>query len=560
MEKELDTKEFESEEEKALFIGAMFRAMDGKECIVAADPDCSRVVEKMLRSADDFRVRVFTDRLNGQFIELFKHQFASHVCQTLIYAAADVVDREIKGTFVVEAPEGDEAALETLPTMTTLVEQLCEQMKGEWKDLMMDAYASHLVRAVLCLLSGDPLAQGEAERRSKKSKKYNSEHNNTWKPNPANAPKTGRAGVSVKRTVPPQFKEALKEITREVAEQMEIMGLRTYATHIVANPVLQLLISLSDTSESLISTLLAVEDSATCQLSTQTDEERQFMVDLIRHPVGSHLVEKLLAAASAHLFHQLYVTYFRGQLEELCLHPVANFVVQQLICHTRNGTQLEVLLDELIPFFPTLFTHRRPGVVVKVAEACVKHQTGKCQKEVVKAVANALKATAPEQRKQLVNLILCLKPYGALGEAAKADTNGSLILQNLLLFDEDANKMVIDSFMSLTPEESRNWAFSPTSSRVLEQFLLSSTINLKAKRKLIRSWLGKFATLAADKFGSHTVDKAWAVADIGLKEKIAEDLYNHTKTLQNSHFGKFVLRNCKIETYGKRREEWVERQ
>ncbi|KAJ3175941.1 Nucleolar protein 9 [Geranomyces variabilis] len=548
MEKELDEKEFEDAEEKTLFVAAMFRELDGKEASVAADPDCSRVLEKMLRASNDFRLRVFADRLNGQWAQLFRHQFASHVCQTVMYLAADVVDREMKGESIIDVPEEEKQLIDTLPTMQKSILDVCEQLSEEWNQLIVDQYASHLVRALLTVLSGEPLSQNEGDRRSKKSQKYNSEHKNTWKET-----QPVRRGPAGKRMVPATFATTLAAITTSVSAHINGPELRSFALHPVANPVLQMLISFPETSASLQNTILGVEDANTAILTADS-----FITDLLVHPVGSHLMERLLAAAPPHLFHQLYVTYFRTRLLELCAHPVANFVVQHLIVNTRNATQLEVLLDELLPSFDDLLWRNRAGVVVKIAETCVKHQT--CQKEVIKSICTAFHVATLDQRRQLVSLVLAMQPMERYDVQRPPNLHGSLLLQQLLLFDEEHNKVVIDSFMALTPDESQLWTVDAVASRVIEQFLLSNAVSIKAKRKVVRGLLGRFSSIATERFGSHVVDKAWAVADIALKEKIAEDLLTSYNKLSNDYFGKYVLRNCKIDSFKRRREEWVEKE
>jgi nucleolar protein 9 len=69
--------------------------LEDNELRLATDYDCSRILEKLLRLSDDFQLRVFMDRITGRFADVFRHQYASHVCQTLLEAAADVVDREV---------------------------------------------------------------------------------------------------------------------------------------------------------------------------------------------------------------------------------------------------------------------------------------------------------------------------------------------------------------------------------------------------------------------------------------------------------------------------------
>lgn len=54
-----------SSAERRMFFTAALSEMNGKERQLAADPDCSPVLERMLHSMDDFIRRVFTDSLAG---------------------------------------------------------------------------------------------------------------------------------------------------------------------------------------------------------------------------------------------------------------------------------------------------------------------------------------------------------------------------------------------------------------------------------------------------------------------------------------------------------------
>lgn len=51
--------------DRRTFLVAALSEISGKECLVAADPDCAPVVERMIHSMDDFLKRVFMDRLTG---------------------------------------------------------------------------------------------------------------------------------------------------------------------------------------------------------------------------------------------------------------------------------------------------------------------------------------------------------------------------------------------------------------------------------------------------------------------------------------------------------------
>lgn len=91
---------------------------------------------------------------------------------------------------------------------------------------------------------------------------------------------------------------------------------------------------------------------------------------------------------------------------------------------------------------------------------------------------------------------------------------------------------------------------------VLDKFLLSSTVSIKAKRKLLRGFEGSLHLLATDKSGSRVLDKLWAIADINTKETMVIEIVPHEQLLANNFFGKFVLKNFRVEHFKRKREEW----
>jgi nucleolar protein 9 len=107
-------------------------------------------------------------------------------------------------------------------------------------------------------------------------------------------------------------------------------------------------------------------------------------------------------------------------------------------------------------------------------------------------------------------------------------------------------------------EELLKWACDPVCSRVLEKFFVSPTVTSKSKRKLLRSFTGNFSDLAKDKYASHMIDKCWRVATLELKELIAGELAAHDRALADSTYGRFALRNCKIDLFKRRKNEWIE--
>ncbi|RUO96305.1 armadillo-type protein [Jimgerdemannia flammicorona] len=293
VEATLEEPKFETIEEQHLFIDNVYSEVENRELVLATDHGCSLVLEKLLRVSPDFELRVFFDKLNGRFNELFTHRFASHVCQTLLTLAADVVERECKGESkpgpgeFKEEGEGQEDLGELL-SMEKLFLAMCEQLQPSLASLISDSYASHIIRVILHVLAGrrpddeEGEVAGRGTMRSKKSAKYNEQHNNT-------AVKvykllrlslnfnggTEGAGLIIKmpeeirslntytpphfysqthtktknRLVPTTFTTMLRTMTNELISGLSETVMRALAVHQVASPTLQLLLELQTNTD-----------------------------------------------------------------------------------------------------------------------------------------------------------------------------------------------------------------------------------------------------------------------------------------------------------------------
>ena len=71
---------------------------------------------------------------------------------------------------------------------------------------------------------------------------------------------------------------------------------------------------------------------------------------------------------------------------------------------------------------------------------------------------------------------------------------------------------------------------------------------------------GTFSQLCQHKHGSHLVDTCWKYSEIVTKREIAEELLAHEEELKSDYYGKFVLRNCNIESFKRKQGKWQEKQ
>lgn len=97
---------------------------------------------------------------------------------------------------------------------------------------------------------------------------------------------------------------------------------------------------------------------------------------------------------------------------------------------------------------------------------------------------------------------------------------------------------------------------SATSSRVLDVLLTASTVPPRALRTFILSLLGHFHTLADDRIGSRVAERCFASADVYLKDKIAQSLFDKQNDLQRSAWAHFFARKLELPLWGRKREEW----
>lgn len=97
---------------------------------------------------------------------------------------------------------------------------------------------------------------------------------------------------------------------------------------------------------------------------------------------------------------------------------------------------------------------------------------------------------------------------------------------------------------------------SATSSRVLDVLLTSPTVPPRGLRTFIMSLLGHYAVLADDRIGSRVAERCFASADVYLKDKIAQSLFDQQNDLQRSAYAHFFARKLELPLWGRKREDW----
>ncbi|KAF8626909.1 hypothetical protein AX15_004626 [Amanita polypyramis BW_CC] len=569
-------------EERHLFFMAALAEMSGKERQLATDPECSVVLERMAHSMDDFVRRVFIDSLAGSFISLAKHRFASHVCQTMFTVAGDTISRETRGIMpgVTESSEHGE-----LRTMTQLIFDVCKELLPSINSLIMDPFASHVVRSLFVLLT-PTLATDEsstASLRSKRSQKWKS------KQGPMTSVFTtekGRGKEPSVSSVPAKFSQAARQFVERLRQELSDNEVRALATSKVASPALKMLIKieadhdLSAEAGSLMDSVLMGTISSCLKDKALTSVEAfDFVAAMLRDQASSHLLETVIARCPDHVFAVLWMAYFSGKLQKLAVHPVANFVVSRAIGRVSAGG-LTKACQELEGSWNRLLKSMRIVVLKTIIERAA--ELGSCEDAVIQAVYSAFEFTSAEEKVQLVPCVLHLvtitdyqankptlddeksrKPQGrneTTRDTMEPTSHGSQLLQALLRLSAPHNEVVIDSLTSLSVEERITLAHNVYSSRIFDVLLESPSVLPKAKRKIVMDFIGSYHLLVDNRIGSHIVDRCWERADTYLKEKIARSLFAYDKDLAASYYGRFFARNLNLQLLQRRPNEWRDKQ
>ncbi|KAF7313483.1 hypothetical protein HMN09_00504200 [Mycena chlorophos] len=591
-------------EERRMFFVAALKEMAGKEKQLATDPDCSIVLERMLYSMDDFVRRVFVDSLVGSYEVLSKNRFASHVCQTLFTVVSQTITREQRG-ILPSLPDSEDSG--ELRTLTDLVVDVCEELAPTITTLIMDPFASHVVRALLLLLSPSLAAKQGASQstmRSKKSAKWKARQGplKSMFNEPANA------GDAISYTPPAAFVKAARSLVQAVRDGLNENETRALAADKVASPTLQVSLStlasskvsfsekillaveaeqqMTDEDDSLMDRILVGLVSASRRKSSGALPSSDFVLTLLRDATSSHLLETVVTACPPRAFSALWSTYFKGTLAKIASHPVANFVLAKAI-ERLDAEQLADACDELGRVWANMIQTARTGVLRAAIDRAATLKA--CGSEVTEALWKAIQATTSDEKILLVPCMLRLQTVQDYNSSPK-DTKhnkdndqhepkvqGAVLLQSLLRLPEPFNQLVIDrlapqslppspvhanntthspSLSALPIEETLALATHPISSRVLDALLDSPTVPQKSKRTFVLSLLGHYHTLVDDRIGSRVGDRCWAFSDTYLKEKIARSLIPQESFLAGSFYGKFFARNLNLYLLQRRPDEW----
>jgi nucleolar protein 9 len=547
----LDVNDFESDEDRKLFIAAVHRETVGKELKVASSQSSSRYLEKVIAVSGAPQLRNLIGRFLGNLMHLVQHRFASHVCETIFLRSSAFLGIEAQS----EAPE-EEDEQRSLEALFVLV---AAELQSNLGFLLTDRFGSHVVRVLLLVLSGEPLDDDSVKGMLAKGKRATMQKGIS---------QDGEHTVS-QRAVPASFKSALRTMITSSISGLDTTSLRALATHPTGNPVLQLLLRLELTlngkskakDETSLLRRLLPEDTI-----EEDSESSKFLQGMIYDPTGSRLVETMVQYAPGKTFKQIYRDLLKAKMGAMARNDIASYVASKIL-ERLSKDDLEAARDLILPEIPALVERYRTGLIKVLIERSTVREAD------VVPIAEALRGCYSDD--PTARLLKMLKLDAVLEEprlkktekegretqvqATKAvDLHGSLLAQGMLLAPSAISDLIYDSLLALPIDLLLLLAKDSTASRIVQVAITSPTSTPQYRRKLIPKLYGHMVELATDPAGSHLADALWEGTNCAhfMKEKLAMELSNQESVLRESRHGRSVWKNWSMDLFSRRPQEW----
>ncbi|CAN0055481.1 unnamed protein product [Ectocarpus sp. 12 AP-2014] len=414
---------------------------------IMEDRQGSVVAEKMARRLSPLQLRTMLSRCRGYMLSLANNRYSSHVLQTLLSVAGQVVEDEISGDDDADE-EGDTQHYEEEPgtaavgdgrkkidKMQDILLSLVSELSGAWAELFADISGSHVGRGFLQVLGGMPILSEKRGRQSRHAHsigtavgpaRIGARGNNNNHSNGSSVGTKGEASATpavdpealekwstpYKHRVPRSFVAALGEVTSEL-EALPASELQTLACGTFGCPLLVMLLRVhgnlaTATREDNPGSSSAAETMALPCLKHESvameivkkviewdDEERsaQVVYAISGENTASHFLEAVLWLSPRSFFEELYHRCFESKLLEFCEHGVSNFLIQAALQRADDKALAEKMVEAISDNASELLKARRAGVLWRAAQACVRLRLKpKTQAKVLQDIALAVQA------------------------------------------------------------------------------------------------------------------------------------------------------------------------
>ena len=505
-------------------------------------------------------------------MHLISHRFASHCCEALFIRAAPCVTAELR--MKPDERQDVQDVNGVYVSMENLFLHTLAELENDLGFLLTDRFASHTLRILLLVFSGEPLSTASMKSLVQSRKKEDVAKNLTVDQ------KDDHADSS--RPVPESFHTALEKLLQQSVAGLDTDKLRAFATHPAANPTLQLLLKLevshygkkhAQNERSILRKLLP-DDPFTAE-----SESAAFIGGLVYDPVGSHLVEKIVESAPAKLFKAMYSSFFKERLATYARNEIATYVVCRIL-ERLGPDDLRDAREVLIPVINQLLDRHWTSLIRTLIERCSirdvetqaiavqidQYFAGPNGFEVKRLLMLDQKSDTMANRPSINGDRSYSNPVDdAAARTASTRTSQpdqvhfNVLAQAMLLVPGPLSSLILDSLASLDPASLQRAAQDFVVSRTLQAALTTEHASIIARRKLVQHFYGHIGEMALDKSASHVVDRIWEGTHglAFIRERVAEELAENEAALRDSPFGKAVWKNWKMDLYKRRRADWI---
>jgi nucleolar protein 9 len=437
---------------------------------------------------------------------------------------------------------------------------------------MSNTFASHPLRILLLILSGEPLTPSTKKHLLHSRKK---EHITI-----VGAKDFQDPSLAQEREVPPEFVTALESIMYKSVAGLDTSNLRTLTSHRVGNPILQLLLRLElskfgkqrGKDESSIFHTLIPDENLTPDSPSGT-----FISNIAYDTVGSHLLETVLEFAPAKIFKAIYKNLVKPKLVHLSRNETASYVV--CVALERIGKEdLQEAITILGPEFSSLADRGRFKVITTLVERAVAREIdlNPLAAYITGAFISSTPGTFDLTRLLKINTTVpstkgplspdthptATRPTTTTTTTTKdhpSTPHASKLIQSLLLSPPPLSPPPLTALTTFPSPLLLNLARHPSFAPLLATALTSPHSPTSARRKLTTSLYGAMSALALDPVGARVVDAVWMGTRglVFMRERVAEELAEDEPALRACEGGRRVWRTWGMEGYKRKRGEWV---
>ena len=405
-----------------------------------------------------------------------------------------------------------------------LLQAIGDQLSTDVVEIMSHAFASHVLRVFLLVLTGSSISQ---------ESKISFLHNKRKDDN-VNYEKAITILKDISTSSPTAFHKPLHALITKLVENIDTSTAQKLALSPISGPVLQIIVEYelatqkkqdSQSSASLLSLVLPNEDVE--------GESLHFLQILLEDSVGSHLMEILVVKSPGRIFKRLHRSLFDGKLLQIAQRKTtATYVLVKGLERFSSGN-LEKAAQELAPGLRGLVQDANTSVVDSLIDQCRRRQVD------VRPISEAFRTSFGNG---LVKDVL--------EGSHKDDTVGdipvhvSVMMQTMLAASDGLRTLMLDGISNLSQNEIVNMSKQRSASRVIQAALHIDQPSL-SRKQLISNFLGKIAELGQHNIASHVIDVLWT-GSTGLKflrDQLINEVLVNEQVLRQTIAGRAVCRN-----------------